>query len=248
VTVQEQVHRLLAPIVATLDVELWDVEYSGSTLRVVIDHSEGITIDRLAEVNRLISPILDQHDPVPGRYTLEVSSPGLERPLKRIVHFQRAIGEEILVKMVSSVVPRRFKGRLLAIEAAQKAPPSDRLATPSYDLETHPAAESTEHDAGAGPVVEDDLSLDGVLSLEATEIDGIELDQPEPRQLQLADVATARTVFVWGPTPKPGQPGAKKSNPKSSPKASKTNSPKNKKPAAPTNQESPPTREVCDEQ
>lgn len=235
-TVQEQVHRLLAPIVATLDVELWDVEYSGSTLRVVIDHSEGITTDRLAEVNRLISPILDQHDPVPGRYTLEVSSPGLERPLKRIVHFQRAIGEEILVKMVSSVAPRRFKGRLLAIEAARN------------DLETHPAAESTEHDAGAGPVVEDDLSLDGVLSLEATEIDGIELDQPEPRQLQLADVATARTVFVWGPTPKPGQPGAKKSNPKSSPKASKTNSPKNKKPAAPTNQESPPTREVCDEQ
>ena len=114
--VQEQVLELLSPIMATLAVELYDVEHNGAMLRVVVDGPGGITSDRLAEVSRLISPILDQHDPIPGRYTLEVSSPGLERHLKRAAHLERAVGEHVLVKMVPSVRPRRYKGRLAGFD------------------------------------------------------------------------------------------------------------------------------------
>lgn len=176
--VQEQVHELLAPVVATLSVELYDVEFSGSTLRVLVQDATGaITTDRLAEVNRLISPILDQHDPIPGRYTLEVSSPGLERPLRRAAHLQRAVGEEVLVKMVPAVQPRRYKGRLAAFEPAAAEPPPDGGTLP------------------AGEIV-----------VEAAEVDGVPSAEPAPQRLDLASVASVRTVFSWGPGPKPGSP------------------------------------------
>jgi ribosome maturation factor RimP len=199
VTVQEQVHKLLAPVVATLSVELFDVEFSGNVLRVVVDEGEGITTDRLAQVNRLISPILDQHDPVPGRYTLEVSSPGLERPLRRASHFERAVGEEIVVKMVPPLKPRRYRGRLAAIS----------LDAPSPDpapADLAPAAEV----GGPEPAVGGSVPLTGTLTLEVAEVDGVPTDGGERCELPLADVASARTVFSWGPGPKPGQPGARK--------------------------------------
>ena len=98
-SIPETVTELLAPVVATLDVELLDVEWNGNSLRVVVDRTwapgevidktNGITTQQLADVNRLISPILDQHDPIPGRYTLEVSSPGIERKLATVDHFRR---------------------------------------------------------------------------------------------------------------------------------------------------------------
>jgi ribosome maturation factor RimP len=173
-SVQEQVHDLLAPIVATLGLELLDVDFSGSSLRLTVDEpAGGITTERLAEVNRMVSPILDQHDPVPGRYTLEVSSPGLERPLKRTEHFQRAVGEEIVVKLVPEAQPRRIRGALQAVE---------------------PGA------SGGG----------ATLAIDAVEIDGVELDEPEPRVVDVDTIAKARTVFEWGPAPKPGQPGSGK--------------------------------------
>ena len=182
--VQEQVEELLAPIVATLSVELYDVEFSGSTLRVLVQDAAGaITTDRLAEVNRLISPILDQHDPIPGRYTLEVSSPGLERPLRRAAHLRRAVGEEVLVKMVPAVKPRRYKGRLTAFEPAGSEPvvDGDTLAS----LSSLPAGE---------------------IVVEAAEVDGVPAVEPAPQRLDLASVASVRTVFAWGPGPKPGSP------------------------------------------
>jgi len=178
--VQDQVHDLLEPIVATLDVELVDVTFTGGTLRVTVDRNDGITTESLAEVNRLISPILDQHDPIPGRYTLEVSSPGLERPLRRLSHYQRALGELVLMKMIPGVEPRRVKGRLVEIATTE-------------------AAEAI------------------LLAIDVAEIDGVELEEPERRDIRLADVASARTSFDWGPGPKPGQPGAKKA--KQHPKA-----------------------------
>ncbi len=168
--VAERVQALLAPIVATAEVELLDVEWTGGTLRVVIDHPDGVTTDNLAAVNRLISPILDQHDPVPGRYTLEVSSPGVERPLRRPDHYRRALGETIVVKTVPGVEPRRIKGALRS-------------------------------------VTDDDATID--LTVDAVEIDGVELAEPEERTVHLADVTSARTVFDWGPSPKPGK-GRKK--------------------------------------
>lgn len=126
--IPETVTELLEPVVATLDVELIDVEWNGNSLRVVVDRlwgpdevvdkTNGITTQQLADVNRLISPILDQHDPIPGRYTLEVSSPGVERKLTRTEHFQRAIGEQVIVKMMPKIEPRRVKGELLSIDDA----------------------------------------------------------------------------------------------------------------------------------
>ena len=97
--VTETVSELLEPVVLSLGAELVDVEWSGSTLRLVVDAADGVTTDQLAKVNRMASPILDQHDPVPSRYTLEVSSPGVERNLTRPGHYERAIGEEVVVKM-----------------------------------------------------------------------------------------------------------------------------------------------------
>lgn len=125
-SIPETVTELLEPVVATLDVELLDVEWNGNSLRVVVDRTwapgevvdktNGITTQQLADVNRLISPILDQHDPVPGRYTLEVSSPGVERKLTKLDHYRRAIGEAVVVKMIPGVEPRRVKGDLVAVD------------------------------------------------------------------------------------------------------------------------------------
>ena len=126
-SIPDTVTELLEPLVATLDVELLDVEWNGNSLRVVVDRirpddealdkTNGITTQQLADVNRLISPILDQHDPVPGRYTLEVSSPGVERKLTKLEHYRRAIGENVVVKLMPQAEPRRVKGELLALDA-----------------------------------------------------------------------------------------------------------------------------------
>ncbi len=125
-SIPDTVTELLEPVVATLDVELIDVEWNGNSLRIVVDRvwtqdevidkTNGITTQQLADVNRLISPILDQHDPVPGRYTLEVSSPGVERKLTKPEHYRRALGENVVVKLMPQLEPRRVKGELLAID------------------------------------------------------------------------------------------------------------------------------------
>lgn len=200
-SVQDRVHDLLDPVVATLDVELVDVEFAGGTLRVTIDRDGGVTTESLAEVNRLISPILDQHDPIPGRYTLEVSSPGLERKLKRPDHYRRAIGEQVLVKLVPDAAHRRLRGQLVAVDASP-----------------------------------------GTVDLDVVEVDGVELDEPERRQVPLSEVTTARTVFEWGPAPKPGGPKAKNAKAKSS-KAKNSKSKKKTKQQAPRGKS-----EVRDEQ
>jgi ribosome maturation factor RimP len=114
--VAKRVYDLLAPVVATVDAELFDVEWAGGTLRVVADRPDGITTDGLAQINRLVSPILDQHDPVPGRYTLEVSSPGVERPLRRPDHYRRAVGETVIVKAIPGIDPRRVRGLLRSFD------------------------------------------------------------------------------------------------------------------------------------
>ena len=114
--VAERVRDLLTPVVDSTGAELLDVEWTGGTLRLKIDEPGGVTTGTLASVNRLVSPVLDQHDPVPGRYTLEVSSPGIERPLRRIEHFRRAVGEQVTIKLVPSAEPRRIQGLLSVVE------------------------------------------------------------------------------------------------------------------------------------
>ena len=113
----------LAPLVEGLGYELWELEYSpgrGSAfLRLYIDTDAGITVDDCERVSRAVSEVLDAEDPIPGQYTLEVSSPGLERPLRTAGQFARFVGETVFVEIVQPVEGRRrFKGALVAADAA----------------------------------------------------------------------------------------------------------------------------------
>jgi ribosome maturation factor RimP len=78
-----------------------------------VDAGEGITLDDCERVSRAVSELLDADDPIQGHYTLEVSSPGLERPLRSAEHFARFVGEDVFVELSQpSANRRRFKGRL----------------------------------------------------------------------------------------------------------------------------------------
>jgi ribosome maturation factor RimP len=115
---------LLQPVVEGLGYELWELEYAGGrgnpVLRVYIDTGAeaGITVEDCERVSRAVSDVLDAEDPLPGNYTLEVSSPGIERPLRTARHFAPYQGETVYVEMADAVdARRRFKGRLLAADA-----------------------------------------------------------------------------------------------------------------------------------
>ena len=113
----DRVRELVTPVVEAESADLYDVEHNGGVLRVLVDVEGGIGIDDLKRINRAVSRRLDESDPMPGRYTLEVSSPGLERPLRTPEHFRRAVGESIKVKtMPTSEGARRLKGTLLSAD------------------------------------------------------------------------------------------------------------------------------------
>lgn len=120
--VLERVRALVAPIASDLQLDLYDVEQRGATLRITLDTRPGtdggVDLEQLALATRLISRELDHHDPVPGRYTLEVSSPGIERPLRRPEHFVRAVGERVSVRLVApdDSGRRRIEGELTAAD------------------------------------------------------------------------------------------------------------------------------------
>lgn len=114
--------KLLEPGVSAMGFELVDVEMAGShhspTLRVYIDSPRGVNVDDCARVSRQLSALLDVEDPLPGQYTLEVSSPGLDRPLVKAEDFRRFVGETVKVKMQQPVLGRRnFSGRLVEVAA-----------------------------------------------------------------------------------------------------------------------------------
>jgi ribosome maturation factor RimP len=162
----DRVHALVAPIAADLQLDVYDIERRGATMRITLDtppgSEGGITLDSLSLATRLISRELDHEDPIAGHYTLEVTSPGLERQLRTPAHFQREVGKTITIRLRDPQAdPRRVQGMLTGAD--------ERTAT---------------------------LLLD----------DGTE------RVVAIDDVDKARTVFEWGPKPKPGkQPaGAKK--------------------------------------
>jgi len=156
-SVSQRVRDVVEPIVADEGVELFDLEQAGSVLRITIDHPDGIDIDAIARVTRAVSRALDEHDPIAGTYILEVSSPGLERPLRTPAHFRWAAGREVAVKTVPGhPAGRRFTGTLLSADV-------------------------------------DGITLDTA-------------DRPgEPIELPYGEIEKARTVFAWGPTPKPGK-------------------------------------------
>jgi len=115
---------LLQPVIESQGYDLWELEYApgrgGAVLRIYIDTAShaGITVEDCERASRAVSEVLDTTDPIPGNYTLEVSSPGLDRPLRTARHFEPYVGETVMVEMVHLVDERRrFKGRLVAAGA-----------------------------------------------------------------------------------------------------------------------------------
>jgi ribosome maturation factor RimP len=101
--------------------ELVGVEYGGGPgngrLRVYIDCEEGVTLDDCAAVSEQLSAALDVDDPIPDAYALEVSSPGVDRPLFERAHFERFRGSRVFVRLaVAQEGRKRFKGELIGVE------------------------------------------------------------------------------------------------------------------------------------
>ena len=101
--VAERLWNVVEPYVAAEGIELDDLEVVGSgngkIVRVTVDDLEPVGVDRIASLSRGISRLFDAEDPIPGSYTLEVGSPGLERKLRRPGHFAKAVGREAKVKV-----------------------------------------------------------------------------------------------------------------------------------------------------
>jgi len=117
----EQLQALLAPVIEALGYVCWGVEYISqgrhSLLRVYIDHPNGILVEDCEKVSRQVSGVLDVEDPITNEYTLEVSSPGMDRPLFTLEQFAAHAGEQIKVKLRSPFDGRRnFQGLLRGVE------------------------------------------------------------------------------------------------------------------------------------
>ncbi|MEJ5256323.1 MAG: ribosome maturation factor RimP [Acidimicrobiales bacterium] len=157
-TVNDRVRAVVEPVVAAHGLDLFDLEHTGGVLRVTVDRSGGVDLDTVAAITRDLSRALDDADPIPGRYTLEVTSPGLERPLRTPAHFRWAQGRRVSVKTVAGFEgPRRLTGELVEV--------TDAAVTVVLD------------------------------------------DPPGERwTVALGDIERARTVFEWGPAPRPASP------------------------------------------
>jgi ribosome maturation factor RimP len=118
---EQQIAEMLQPTVAALGYELWGVEHLAqgrhSLVRVYIDSPNGVTVDDCAAVSAQVSGILDVEDPITGEYTLEVSSPGMDRLLFKLGQYGGYVGETVELRLRSAFEGRRrFKGILKGIE------------------------------------------------------------------------------------------------------------------------------------
>lgn len=118
---RQDLNDLLAPTVEAEGFELYGVEFINqgkhSVLRLYIDHPEGITVDNCADVSRQVSAILDVEDPINGEYNLEVSSPGIERPLYTLQHFTKVVGSRVKINMQTAIDGRKvFIGTLEQVD------------------------------------------------------------------------------------------------------------------------------------
>jgi ribosome maturation factor RimP len=116
----DKVVALINPVIEDMGYELLGVEYvaSGkhSILRLYIDSEQGIGVDDCEAVSRQVSAIMDVEDPITGQYSLEVSSPGIERPLFTLAHYQRFLGHDISLRLFRPIEGRRkFTGSIGSI-------------------------------------------------------------------------------------------------------------------------------------
>lgn len=117
---ESALYDMLEPVVAELGFVLWGVEFlaqgRSSTLRVYIDHADGVGVDDCAAVSRQASALLDVEDPISGEYVLEVSSPGMDRPLYTLEQFTAYVGSLVKLRLRMPIEGRRkFIGRLSAV-------------------------------------------------------------------------------------------------------------------------------------
>ncbi|HHF5724279.1 ribosome maturation factor RimP [Haemophilus influenzae] len=120
-TLEQNLQEMLQDAVEDLGCELWGIEYQRvgrfMTVRLFIDKDDGVTVDDCADISRQVSAILDVEDPIADKYNLEVSSPGLDRPLFTLLQFERYIGQDIAVHLRIPVMERRkWQGKLERIE------------------------------------------------------------------------------------------------------------------------------------
>ena len=118
---QELLEQLIAPIAVSLGCELWGLEYLTqgryTTLRIFIDAENGVSLEDCEKVSRQVSSVMDVEDPIDSEYTLEVSSPGLDRPLYTEAHYARYVGETISGRLrIARDGRRRFKGVINKVE------------------------------------------------------------------------------------------------------------------------------------
>ena len=128
----QDLFAVLQPVVVAAGLELVDVEMKSGVLQVTVDREGGVDLQALTDANRAVSTLLDEVDPIPGRYSLEVSSPGIERPLRTPAHFAKAVGATVSVKTRPQVPgDRRLRGTLvssdddgfvLAVEGSDEEP------------------------------------------------------------------------------------------------------------------------------
>jgi len=118
---QEILHKMIEPVVVSLGCELWGMEYLTqgryTTLRIFIDGPNGVSLEDCEKVSRQVSAVMDVEDPIDGEYTLEVSSPGMDRPLYTAAHYARYLGETVNVRLrMARDGRRRFKGNIVKVE------------------------------------------------------------------------------------------------------------------------------------
>lgn len=119
----ETLISMVRNVVEGMDYELVGVEYisrnkGGNLLRVYIDTEGGVVMEDCAAVSHQLSGVLDVEDPIQGEYSLEISSPGMDRPLFELAQFERFIGHAVRVKMLQGITGRRnFKGTIEAVDA-----------------------------------------------------------------------------------------------------------------------------------
>lgn len=120
-TKESTLKTLIEPTITAMGFDLWGIDYLAqgqhSRLVIYIDHTDGITVDHCADVSRQISALLDVEDPISGQYNLEVSSPGMDRPLFTIDQFAAYAGHTVNVRLTAPFEGRRkFKGLLAGVE------------------------------------------------------------------------------------------------------------------------------------
>lgn len=115
----DAIRALVEPPLVSSGLELWDVEVSHDTVRLLVDRPGGVDLDALAKLaGKVVSPLLDEHPELTpaGHFSLEVSSPGVERTLRRREHYDRYVGTEVSVKTSVAVDgSRRHQGRLVSV-------------------------------------------------------------------------------------------------------------------------------------